>query len=111
MDGFRMVWGPWWPRYPGHSGPRTGARLDGGHCGPRLNLGLSGRFQRLNLGQIDPVNDGETVLTGPCASLDKDALTLNRALGTPDSRTVTEGGPRDRESLLEERLRLSVAPH
>lgn len=22
MNGFRMVWGPWWPRYPGHSGPR-----------------------------------------------------------------------------------------
>jgi hypothetical protein len=21
MDSYRMVWGPWWPRYPGHSGP------------------------------------------------------------------------------------------
>ena len=56
MDGFRMVWGPWWPRYPGHCGPRSGSSLDGVHCGPRLNLGLCGRFQRLNLGQIDPVN-------------------------------------------------------
>ena len=103
MDGFRMVWGPWWPRYPGHSGPRTGSSLDGGHSGPRLNLGFKRRFQRLNLGQIDPVNDSETVLAGPRAGLDKDAflqelahgsldcclaqlgMPLNRTLGTPDA--------------------------
>ena len=84
MDGFRMVWGPWWPRYSGHSGPRTGASLDGGHCGPRLNLGLCGRFQRLDLGQIDPVNDGETVLAGPRAGLNEDAFLQELADGSLD---------------------------
>ena len=86
--------------------PPTGAKLDGGHCGPRLNLGLCSRFQGLNLSQIDPVNDGEAVLAGPCAGLDKDAflqerahgsldrglsqlgMPLNRTLGTPDTGAI-----------------------
>lgn len=85
-----MVWGPWWPRYPGH-------------CGPRLYLGLCGRFQLFDLGQIDPVNDDETVLAGARVGLDKDTffqklahgsldrrisqlgVTLDRSLGTPDA--------------------------
>ena len=70
MDGFRVFRGPWWPRYPGLSGPRTGSRLDGGHCGSRLNLG----FQHFDLDQMNPLNDGETVLAGACAGLDQDAF-------------------------------------
>lgn len=76
MDGFRMVWGPWWPRYPVH-------------CGPRLNLGLCGWFQRFHLSKINPVNDGETVLAGACARLDKDAFLEERAHGSFD-RGITQ---------------------
>ena len=88
-----MVWGPWWPRHPGHSGPR-------------LNLGFQRVFQRFNLGQIDTINDRESILAGPCPGLDQDAflqkfadssfdhglsqlgVPLNRPLGTPNARTI-----------------------
>ena len=106
MDGFRMVWGPWWPRYPGHCGPRSGSSLDGVHCGPRLDLGFSRQFQRLDPGKIDPVNDREPVLAPPRAGLDQDTflqevpdrpldcglsqlrMPLDRPLGTPDARAI-----------------------
>ena len=74
MDGFRMVWGPWWPRYPGHCGPRSGSRLDGVHCGPRLDIGFGGQFERLDPRQIDPVNDRESVLAPARAGFDQDAF-------------------------------------
>ncbi len=74
MDGFRMVWGPWWPRYPGHCGPRSGASLDGVHCGPRLDIRLGGQFQRLDPSEIDPVNNRESVLAPARAGLDQDTF-------------------------------------
>ena len=104
-----MVWGPWWPRYPGHSGPRSGSSLDGVHRGPRLNLGLSGQFQRFDPRQIDAVNHREPVLAPPRTGLDQDAflqkpsdrpldgrlaqfrMSLDGPFGTPDARTIVRG--------------------
>ena len=106
MDGFRVVWGPLWTRYPVHHGPPTGVKLDGVHHGPRPVVGLNRAFQRHHAVQHDPVDHGETVLAGPPPGLDQDALAqeigdgpldralaqfgvaLDRALGTPDARAV-----------------------
>ena len=62
------------PGTPATVAARTGARLDGGHCGPRLNLGL---MRLAPAHQPWPDRSGkrrETVLAGPCAGLDQDAF-------------------------------------
>ena len=106
MEGFRVVWGPPWTPYPVHPGPPTGVTLDGVHCGPRSFVRFGGTFQHHDPVQHDPVDHGESVLAGAPSGLDQDALAqevgdgaldrafaklrvpLDRALGTPDARTV-----------------------
>ena len=62
------------PGTPATVAPVPRVSLDGVHCGPRLEFGLGGQFQQLDLRQIDPVNDGETRSCTPRAGLDQDAL-------------------------------------